>query len=40
MLLLDYDKDSFRQRIAKLIGGAIVIQVGGATEVETKKGTS
>jgi chaperonin GroEL len=33
----DYDKDSFRQRIAKLIGGAIVIQVGGATEVEMKE---
>lgn len=33
----DYDKDSFRQRIAKLVGGAIVIQVGGATEVEMKE---
>lgn len=33
----DYDKDSFLQRIAKLIGGAIVIQVGGATEVEMKE---
>jgi len=33
----DYDKDSFRQRVAKLVGGAIVIQVGGATEVEMKE---
>ena len=33
----DYDKDSFKQRIAKLVGGAIVIQVGGATEVEMKE---
>ncbi|MFA5026010.1 MAG: chaperonin GroEL [Candidatus Shapirobacteria bacterium] len=33
----DYDKDSFRQRIAKLVGGAIVVQVGGATEVEMKE---
>jgi chaperonin GroEL len=33
----DYDKDSLRQRIAKLVGGAIVIQVGGATEVEMKE---
>jgi len=33
----DYDKDNFRERIAKLAGGAIVIQVGGATEVEMKE---
>lgn len=33
----DYDKDNFRERIAKLAGGAIVIEVGGATEVEMKE---
>lgn len=33
----DYDKENFQQRIAKLVGGAIVIQVGGATEVEMKE---
>lgn len=32
-----YDKENFLQRIAKLAGGAIVIQVGGATEVEMKE---
>jgi len=32
-----YDKENFLQRIAKLVGGAIVIQVGGATEVEMKE---
>ncbi len=33
----DYDKEKFAERIAKLAGGAIVIQVGGATEVEMKE---
>ncbi|HWS49270.1 MAG TPA: chaperonin GroEL [Candidatus Methanoperedens sp.] len=33
----DYDKENYMQRIAKLVGGAIVIQVGGATEVEMKE---
>ncbi len=33
----DYDKENFQQRIAKLVGGAIVIEVGGATEVEMKE---
>jgi len=33
----DYDKENYQQRIAKLVGGAIVIQVGGATEVEMKE---
>ena len=33
----DYDKEKFQERIAKLAGGAIVIQVGGATEVEMKE---
>jgi chaperonin GroEL len=33
----DYDKDKFRERIAKLAGGAIVLQVGGVTEVEMKE---
>jgi chaperonin GroEL len=33
----DYDKEKFQERIAKLVGGAIVIQVGGATEVEMKE---
>jgi len=33
----DYDKDKFQERIAKLIGGAIVLQVGGATEIEMKE---
>lgn len=32
-----YDQENFLQRIAKLVGGAIVIQVGGATEVEMKE---
>jgi chaperonin GroEL len=33
----DYDKEKFLERIAKLVGGAIVLQVGGATEVEMKE---
>jgi chaperonin GroEL len=33
----NYDRKKFQERIAKLIGGAIVIQVGGATEVEMKE---
>jgi len=33
----DYDKENYQQRIAKLVGGAIVIEVGGATEVEMKE---
>lgn len=32
----DYDKEKLQERIAKLAGGAIVLQVGGATEVEMK----
>ncbi|MBP9817523.1 chaperonin GroEL [Candidatus Shapirobacteria bacterium] len=33
----DYDREKFLERIAKLAGGAIVLQVGGATEVEMKE---
>lgn len=33
----DYEKEKLQERIAKLIGGAIVLQVGGATEVEMKE---
>ncbi|MFA4826978.1 MAG: chaperonin GroEL [Candidatus Shapirobacteria bacterium] len=33
----DYDKEKLQERIAKLVGGAIVIEVGGATEVEMKE---
>jgi chaperonin GroEL len=33
----DYDKEKLQERIAKLIGGVIVLQVGGATEVEMKE---
>lgn len=33
----DYDKEKFLERVAKLAGGAIVLQVGGATEVEMKE---
>jgi chaperonin GroEL len=32
----DYDKDLLKERIAKLSGGAIVLQVGGVTEVEMR----
>lgn len=33
----DYDKEKLAERIAKLVGGAIVLEVGGATEVEMKE---
>jgi len=33
----DYEKEKLQERIAKLVGGAIVLQVGGATEVEMKE---
>lgn len=33
----DYDKEKMQERIAKLAGGAIVLEVGGATEVEMKE---
>lgn len=33
----DYDKTKMLERIAKLVGGAIVLQVGGVTEVEMKE---
>jgi len=33
----DYDQEKLQERIAKLVGGAIVLQVGGATEVEMKE---
>lgn len=33
----DYDQEKFQERISKLVGGAIVLQVGGATEVEMKE---
>ncbi|HEX8924032.1 MAG TPA: chaperonin GroEL, partial [Patescibacteria group bacterium] len=33
----DYDREKIQERIAKLSGGAIVLQVGGATEVEMKE---
>lgn len=33
----DYDKEKLQERIAKLVGGAIVLQVGGASEVEMKE---
>ncbi len=33
----DYDREKLQERIAKLVGGAIVLQVGGATEVEMKE---
>jgi chaperonin GroEL len=33
----DYDREKMQERIAKLVGGAIVLQVGGATEVEMKE---
>ncbi len=33
----DYDKEKIQERIAKLVGGAIVLEVGGATEVEMKE---
>ncbi|MBQ47610.1 MAG: chaperonin GroEL [Zetaproteobacteria bacterium] len=33
----DYDKEKLQERLAKLIGGVAVIQVGAATEVEMKE---
>ena len=33
----DYDKEKLQERIAKLAGGAIVLEVGGATEMEMKE---
>lgn len=33
----DYDKEKLQERIAKLVGGAIVLQVGGASEMEMKE---
>lgn len=33
----DYDKEKLQERIAKLVGGAIVLEVGGATEIEMKE---
>jgi chaperonin GroEL len=33
----DYDREKMQERIAKLIGGAIVLEVGGATEMEMKE---
>ena len=33
----DYDKEKLQERLAKLAGGAAVIKVGGATEMEVKE---
>lgn len=33
----DYDRDRFRERLAKLVSGIAVIKVGAATEVEMKE---
>ncbi len=33
----DYDKEKLQERLAKLVGGVAVINVGGATEVEVKE---
>ncbi len=33
----DYDQEKLQERIAKLVGGAIVLEVGGATEMEMKE---
>ena len=33
----DYDRESLQSRLAKLVGGVAVIQVGAATEVEMKE---
>ncbi|MGC0371710.1 MAG: hypothetical protein DGJ47_000409 [Rickettsiaceae bacterium] len=33
----DYDKEKLQERLAKLVGGVAVLQVGGATEVEVKE---
>lgn len=33
----DYDKDKYKERLAKLVGGVAVIKVGAASEVEQKE---
>ena len=33
----DYDREKLRERLAKLVGGVAVINVGAATEVEMKE---
>lgn len=33
----DYDKEKLQERLAKLVGGVAVVQVGAATEVEMKE---
>ena len=33
----DYDREKLQERLAKLIGGVAVINVGAATEVEMKE---
>jgi chaperonin GroEL len=33
----DYDKEKLRERLAKLVGGVAIIQVGAATETELKE---
>ncbi|RMD77226.1 chaperonin GroEL [Candidatus Dojkabacteria bacterium] len=33
----DYDREKLQERLAKLTGGVAVLEVGGATEVETKE---
>ena len=36
MTTSDYDKEKLSERLAKLVGGVAVIQVGAATEMEMK----
>ena len=36
MTTSDYDKEKLTERLAKLVGGVAVIQVGAATEMEMK----
>ena len=33
----DYDKEKLQERLAKLVGGVAVINVGAATEIEMKE---
>ena len=33
----DYDREKLQERLAKLIGGVAVINVGAATEIEMKE---
>jgi len=33
----DYDKEKLQERLSKLAGGAVVLEVGGATEIEMKE---